>query len=421
MPRCRRSPAERASRPAERSGGAAREEGLLRLCSHAVSDAEGLFGERFEVIRCVGEGGMGVVYEAHDRERDERVALKTLRSVNAAAIYRFKNEFRALDDVTHPNLVSLHELFADRERLFFTMELVSGVDFLRHVEFGAAAAFAPTVVSQRGSLEEAPGAQAGGATHPDRSLDVARLRAATRQLAEGVLALHRAGRLHRDIKPSNVLATPEGRVVLLDFGLITELGDDDDTRERQILGTPAYMAPEQAAGAELSRASDWYSVGVMLHEALAGSLPFEGTAAEILLTKQIAEAPPLPDAASRLAPDLAVLSAGLLRRLPGERPSGDAILRALSEGAVLPPPVPGGPGASGSRSRGARPGSRSCARRSRSSGAAAPSASTCAAARGWGSPSWCAASSRRSTAPRSPSSAAGATSRRPSRSRRSTA
>src|SRR5688500_7772838 len=98
-------------------------------------------GERFLVRRCLGSGGMGIVYEAFDRAMAMRVAVKTLRLQDATAIYRFKKEFRALSEVTHPNLVSLYELVHEAPHLFFTMELVEGLDFLQHLTFGVQAAY----------------------------------------------------------------------------------------------------------------------------------------------------------------------------------------------------------------------------------------------------------------------------------------
>ena len=119
-----------------------------------------------------------------------------------------------------------------------------------------------------------------------------RLVDALRQLIEGVSALHRRGKLHRDIKPSNILVTSEGRVVILDFGLIAELlpqhaGDVSDASG----GTPAYMSPEAGAGGPPSEASDWYGVGVTLYEALTGSIPFAGTFLDVLLRKRTDDPP----------------------------------------------------------------------------------------------------------------------------------
>ena len=150
--------------------------------------------ERFRVIRRLGAGGMGVVYEVDDRLRGEPVALKTLHRDGAADLYRLKREFRTLADVTHPNLVCLYELFVQDDRSFFTMELVDGVSFVDH----------------------ARGLDGAG-------LFVDRLMPALRQLVDGVAALHRQGKLHRDIKPTNVLVTRGGRVVILDFGLTAEV------------------------------------------------------------------------------------------------------------------------------------------------------------------------------------------------------
>src|SRR5687768_13235216 len=164
---------------------------------------------RFEVRRVLGEGGMGVVYEAFDRERELTVALKTLRWVDAQSIFRLKTEFRARADLEHRNLVRLGELHNEEGHWFFTMELVDGTTFLAYV-------------------------------HDDER----KLRASLRQLAQGLDALHAAGMVHRDLKPSNVMVTAEGRVVLLDFGLVAEVSSERS--DAAIVGTAAYMSPEQA-------------------------------------------------------------------------------------------------------------------------------------------------------------------------------
>ena len=272
----------------------------------AAGDEAALFTgtDRFRIQRPLGRGGMGLVYQVHDAERDEVVALKTLRRSGAVDLYRLKREFRSLADVAHPNIVCLYELFVEDGRPpFFTMELVHGVNFVEFVR---------------------------GADRAQVSLD--RLRPALQQLAEGLSSLHRLGMLHRDVKPSNVLVTSEGRTVLLDFGLIAESGAVG-TREVEG-GTPAYMPPEEAAGTAPSAAGDWYSVGATLYEALTGRLPFDGSVASVLRQKQTADPPAPVEVATDVPDELSALCMGLLRRDPASRLNGDAMLRMLTRDAL---------------------------------------------------------------------------------------
>jgi serine/threonine protein kinase len=348
-----------------------------------VGDFQGT--ERFTIIRRIGAGGMGVVYEAHDAERDARVALKTLLRIDARSLYRFKQEFRALSDVVHPNLVALHELISAGERWFFTMELVRGVNFLEYVR---GPSWAPT---QSGSFstvpvepvrDPAPNTQqttdyvenpateqpqeteahsqtlAGLAIQPawtgsarsgplSDPAQFRRLRHGLAQLVQGICALHQAGKLHRDIKPSNVLVTARGpdatplatdRVVLLDFGLVTELapgrGADAtplaEENEDELAGTVGYMSPEQLSGLALTPASDWYAVGVILYEALAGQRLFSGTSLEVARAEQCQDQRFPTTLPSGLPADLADLCVDLLRRRPEARPTGPAILARLT-------------------------------------------------------------------------------------------
>src|SRR5262249_35158791 len=231
---------------------------------------------------------------------------------------RFKNEFRALADLSHPNLIRLYELVSVADEWFFTMELVEGYNFrewIRPRQVG------PEDDTRRdakpGVIDPSERIEVGTSMRRPMSplLDLARLRQALEQLAQGVHALHQVGKLHRDIKPSNVLVARDGRVRLCDFGLVAEVGPRREhlTVEKTITGTPAYMSPEQASHQPLTEASDWYSVGVMLFEALTGQQPFPGVEAEVMAQKQIAEPPPPSALVEGVPADLDALCVDLLR------------------------------------------------------------------------------------------------------------
>ena len=278
---------------------------------------------RFEVIRVLGEGGMGTVYEALDRERATYVALKTLRDVHPDTRFRFKHEFRSLQDIHHPNLVSLGEMLEENGHLFFTMELIDGVRFLDYVR---GAVSSPVSESQVRATSERP---ALGSSPPSApvAVDEVRLRAAFGQLARGLQALHLAGKVHRDVKPSNVLVTAEGRVVILDFGLVQSAAERE--REFLVVGTARYMAPEQAAGEAVGPEADWYSVGVMLYLALTGTFPFQPSAQVRPSSRRRAEVRSPSTIVPGVPPDLEVLCLDLLRVDPAARPRGSEVLRRL--------------------------------------------------------------------------------------------
>jgi serine/threonine protein kinase len=272
---------------------------------------------RFRPVQKLGEGGMGSVYEADDLERGERVAIKVLHRADVDALRRFKQEYRALQDLEHPNLVRLGELHEAGGLWFFSMELVPGMHLGEFVRPPLERPARASTTSPANDTEERLG------------YDEARLRESFRQLAQGLHALHTAGKVHCDIKPSNVRVTPEGRVVVLDFGLVFERGRANVSDNQRVVGTAAYMAPEQARERGVCVASDWYAFGIVLYEALTGALPFSGDGLKVLMDKMHTT----PSAPRERAPgvplDLDRLCTALLQIHPEDRPSGEEVLRML--------------------------------------------------------------------------------------------
>lgn len=293
--------------------------------------------DRFEVISRLGSGGMGSVFHVYDRERRARMALKTVGHVDGDALLRFKREYRSLQDIDHPNLIQLGELFEVEGRWFYTMELIDGTTFQRWAR--PREVEAPPRRSVTDDATEVPddtpdatatggAAQAPGAEEPP-PFDELRLRRALAQLAAGLAALHATGRVHRDIKPSNVLVSRTGRVVLLDFGLVTELRRGEQRSDVGVMGTYPYMAPEQAAGRAVGPASDWYAVGAMLFQALTGTTPFRGTTEALIYAKLHETAPEAKWIEPRVPDDLNALCIDLLKKDPEARPTAKQILERL--------------------------------------------------------------------------------------------
>jgi len=287
--------------------------------------------DRFALVRPLGGGSMGVVYEAHDRETDRRVALKTLARGEPRYLANLKREFRLVQSVHHPNLVRLHGLFQGAGTWFFTMELVLGRGYLQWVEGDASAApgepaSGSTTVP---SLPPAAAAPAGPAVAG--ALD--RLQRTLPQLGGALVALHAEHLVHRDVKPSNVLVTSEGRLVLIDFGLTRTAADEP--HGWTLAGTPAYMAPEQAGGGPVTPAADCYAAGVMLYQALTGRLPFMGAFQDLIEQKRTWS--PIPP--GRLVPgvpaELELLCMRLLSPDPAARPTA-AEIAAWSRGSSAP-------------------------------------------------------------------------------------
>ena len=318
---------------------------------------------RFTVLNSLGAGGMGEVYRVLDNERGVHVALKCMKKLGASALVRFKNEFRALQDVHHPNLVRLGELVQEGEDWFFTMELIEGCDFLSYVRKGGITGrktatlltthmesqLPPTSETiERECMGTSTGFDNDSFSEPMQRKDSEpispeknssrrigtefiedKLRSALRQLALGLQRLHQTGKVHRDIKPSNVLVTHAGRVVIVDFGLIVD-PEDAIWQDRHLVGTVGYMAPEQAAGTELGPATDWYSVGVLLYVSLTGYPPL-GAGGK--LPPPIALDPTVPE-------DLSALCLQLLEKDPHKRAGAKQILDVIPAAKERPTSQP---------------------------------------------------------------------------------
>ncbi len=316
---------------------------------------------RYRILGELGRGAVGIVFRAYDTANNREVALKTLHKIKLERLQRFKSEFRILSQVAHPNLVSLYELVSDGNVAYFTMELLEGESFLHYVLYGVDGKEEPRepkggdetivvaepstvhteVLDPRGTEQATARYTKTMSPHGSRALaglparaiyqlsesQLARLRDGLRQLVTGVAVIHDAGVLHRDLKPSNVMVTRDGTVKILDFGLALPVeGPLSRGARRAISGTPGYMAPEQAGCKELSAASDWYAVGVMIYQALTGQLPIRGRSREILERKQSLD-PPSPNQIGAGAPeDLNALSIGLLARDPARRPKLPEVL-----------------------------------------------------------------------------------------------
>lgn len=260
----------------------------------------------YELLRRLGQGGMGEVFEARHSTSGDRVALKLLPlSTGGKMLQYFKREFRSLTNVHHANLVGMHTLECDGEQWFLTMDLVEGgVDFLSYVR-------------------------------PEGKLDEERLRAKLKELASAVAALHARGIVHRDLKPGNVMVDREGRLTVLDFGLVLEMKSGISFEGGEIQGTPGYMSPQQVNGEVSTPACDWYALGTMIYRAITGKLPFsDKSVMKLLRAKLTNEAPPLTGEGPA---DLCELATKMLRLDPAERPKQDDIFQALSLEAELQP------------------------------------------------------------------------------------
>ena len=214
-----------------------------------------LVAGRYRVAGIAGVGGMGVVYRARDEELGVETALKVLRpdlGSDPAVVERFRSELRLAREVSHKNVVRIHDIGEHEGLRFLTMRYVPGRSL-------------SDVLEKEGPMS------------PERAVAI------TRQVASALEEAHRAGVIHRDLKPGNILLDRDDTAYITDFGIARSLTRDGLTRAGAVVGTPDYLSPEQIAGDPVDGRTDLYALGIVLYEMLTGELPFRpGSQAEML-------------------------------------------------------------------------------------------------------------------------------------------
>ncbi len=230
------------------------------------------FNNRYKLSERVGIGGMAEVYRAEDNVLGRTVAVKVMLPQYAADptfTKRFRQEAASAANLQSPYIVSIYDWGLDDETYYIVMEFLRGTDL-------------KTAIKERGSINQRKAAEIGS------------------QIAQALSVAHAGGIIHRDIKPQNIMIQPDGNIKVMDFG-IARAGDAGLSQASTVLGTAHYVSPEQAQGKELTGASDIYSLGVVLYEAVTGQLPFDGQDAVSVAVKQVNESPAPP---STIKPDI---------------------------------------------------------------------------------------------------------------------
>ena len=269
----------------------------------ALANGAALAG-RYRIIRQLGRGGMGVVYQAEDLRLGHPVALKFLPPTLAADAHRlaqFHNEVSVARQVSHPNVCRVYDIGDADGHLFLSMEYVDGLDLAAHV-------------STRGAFSE------------EAAVDV------IRGICAGLAAVHARGVLHRDLKPANIMMATSGQPKLMDFGIAAAV---DNRGERRSEGTPTYMAPEQLAGADATTKSDIYALGLVMFEMLTGSRGVTAGTFDELACAQETLASDISERLPRASPRLRQAIAQCLAPDPAARPASAHEVSALLQTVVL--------------------------------------------------------------------------------------
>lgn len=258
---------------------------------------------RYEILQEIGSGGMGKVFKARDRDLEEIVAIKILRSDYAQdnnALNRFIREIKLSRKISHPNVVKVFDIGIHKGHRYISMEYIDGVSLDR-------------IIQQRGALS---------------LIDCLKI---ALQICMATASAHAIGIVHRDIKPANIMITKNGLVKILDFGIAKAQGVGEITTAGQIIGSPKYMAPEQIQGTGVDTRSDIYSIGLIIYYMATGTEAFTGEDAKSVLMKQLSQEPPAPSSISSSVPKwLDDLILSLLKKGKEERPNSlDIVARKI--------------------------------------------------------------------------------------------
>jgi serine/threonine-protein kinase len=263
---------------------------------------------RFQLLKEIGRGGMGIVFQAYDKQLKENVAIKVLSpllSNNVDGLERLKREVSAARRITHPNVIRIHDISESGGLHFVSMEYFSGTTL-------------KDIIKRDGAFAAAQGSQIAF------------------QICDGLESAHKHGVIHRDLKSQNIIVNDHGELKIIDFGLATNIHQQGMTATGLILGTPEYMAPEQVAGKKADERADIYSFGIILYELFTGKVPFTGETAIAVGFQQMREEPTPPrEVNPQISNELEHIILKSLQKNPSARYSTVPEMRADLEKAFL--------------------------------------------------------------------------------------